>query len=57
MQHLGYMAAAYALIWAAVLVYFLGLGRRERAIWSELQALRESLSRGESSDRPDGRES
>ena len=57
MQHLEYMAAAYALIWAAVLVYLLGLGRRERAIWSELQALRESLSRGESSDRPDGRES
>ena len=57
MQHLGYMAAAYALIWAAVLVYFLGLGRRERAIWSELQALRESLGRGESPDRPDGRES
>ncbi|MCE2441230.1 MAG: CcmD family protein [Candidatus Latescibacteria bacterium] len=43
MQHLGYMAAAYAIIWAAILIYFLGLGRREREIWTELHALRESI--------------
>ncbi|MDE2998415.1 MAG: CcmD family protein [Gemmatimonadota bacterium] len=43
MQHLGYMAAAYAVIWAAILIYFLGLGRREREIWMELQKLRESI--------------
>jgi hypothetical protein len=43
-MHLEYMAAAYALIWAAVLVYFISLSRRERAIWNELQALRESLA-------------
>ena len=42
-MHLEYMAAAYALMWAAVLVYFISLSRRERAIWNELQALRESL--------------
>ncbi len=45
MQHLGYMAAAYAIIWAAILIYFLGLGRREREIWTELQELRESIDK------------
>lgn len=43
MQHLGYMAAAYAIIWAVILIYFVGLGRREREIWTELQELRESI--------------
>lgn len=43
MQHLGYMAAAYAIIWAVILIYFIGLGRREREIWTELQGLRESV--------------
>ncbi len=43
MQHLGYMAAAYAIIWAVILIYFIGLGRREREIWNELQGLRESI--------------
>lgn len=45
MQHLGYMAAAYAIIWAAILVYFLGLGRRERDIWREIRELHESIGR------------
>ncbi len=45
MQHLGYMAAAYAILWAAILIYFLGLGRREREIWREIQELRESIGR------------
>ena len=43
MQHLGYMAAAYAIIWAVILIYFIGLGRREREIWTELKGLRESI--------------
>lgn len=47
MQHLGYMAAAYAILWAAILIYFVGLGRREREIWTELQALRESIGERE----------
>ncbi len=47
MQHLGYMAAAYGIIWAAILIYFLGLGRREREIWNELRDLRESIGSGE----------
>ena len=54
MQYLGYMAAAYGIIWAAILLYFIGLSRRERAIWAELQALRESLCREDASARPDG---
>ncbi len=44
-MHLGYMAAAYALMWAAVLIYFLSLARRERDIWSELQALKAAIAR------------
>ena len=40
--------------WAAILIYFISLSRRERAIWEELHALRESLSRGETSQRPQG---
>lgn len=55
MQYLGYMAAAYGIIWAAILLYFIGLSRRERAIWEDLRALRESLSRGEGAPQPDGR--
>ena len=43
MQHLGYMAAAYAIIWAVILIYFIGLRRREREIWTELQGLREFI--------------
>ena len=44
-MHLGYMAAAYALMWAAVMIYFLSLARRERDIWSELQALKNAIAR------------
>ena len=54
MHHLAYMAAAYTIVWAAILIYFISLSRRERAIWEELHALRESLSRGETSPRPHG---
>ncbi len=46
-MHLEYLATAYALIWAAVLVYFISLSRRQRAIWNELHALRKSLAGGE----------
>ncbi|MDA0745197.1 MAG: CcmD family protein [bacterium] len=47
MPYLGYMAAAYSVIWAAILLYFIGLSRREKDIWAELQELRETISRGE----------
>ena len=39
-SYLGYMTAAYMILWAAILVYFLRLSQREKAIWEELQALR-----------------
>ncbi len=56
MQYLGYMAAAYTIIWVAILIYFLGLSRRERDIWTELQDLRESITHSETSDHPDENE-
>ena len=53
MQFLEYMAAAYAVIWAAVLVYFVSLSRKEKAIWDEIRDIRRQLSDGEVSERPD----
>ena len=53
MQYLEYLAAAYAVIWAAILVYFIGLARRERDIWTELHALKESIAHRETTDQPD----
>lgn len=47
MQYLGYMTAAYTIIWVAILLYFLNLGRREREIWRDLQALKASLHEGQ----------
>ena len=47
MQYLGYMTAAYIVIWVAILLYFLNLAKREKNIWEELQALRATLNRGE----------
>ena len=47
MQYLGYMTAAYIIIWAAILLYFLSLSKREKALWEELQDLRATITRGE----------
>ena len=47
MQYLEYMTAAYTFIWVAILLYFLNLGRKEREIWRDLQALKESLRQGQ----------
>jgi|GEM_PF-1228135 CcmD family protein len=44
MQFLEYVAAAYSIIWAAILLYFLNMSKREREIWTELQELRDSIS-------------
>jgi CcmD family protein len=52
MQYLEYMAAAYAIIWAAILVYFLILGRREQRLWEEIRSLRAQLTSGEIAPRP-----
>ena len=55
MQFLEYMAAAYAVIWAAILIYFLALGKKalEREIWEEIHEVRSKLSEGENAPRPD----
>ena len=44
MQHLEYMTAAYIIIWVAILLYFLSLSKREKAIWEELRELRATIS-------------
>jgi CcmD family protein len=52
MQFLEYMAAAYAVIWGAILVYFVALSRKEKEIWAEIHDMRRRMSSGEESDRP-----
>jgi hypothetical protein len=47
------MAAAYALMWAAVLIYFISLARRERDIWAELQSLKDAIARANASPASD----
>lgn len=49
LKYLGYMAAAYAVIWGAVLLYFISLAKKEREIWEELAELKESL-KGEAAE-------
>ena len=53
MQFLEYMAAAYAVMWGAILVYFVSLSRKEKPLWGEVHALRRQLSEGEQTERPD----
>ncbi len=45
MQHLEYMTAAYIIIWVAILLYFLSLSKREKAIWEELSELRATITK------------
>ena len=47
MQHLEYMASAYIIIWAAILLYFLSLSKREKAIWEELRELRATITKND----------
>ena len=47
MDHLGYLCAAYTVIWVIILGYFIGLSRRERRVWEELRTIREKLDKGE----------
>ena len=53
MQFLEYMAAAYAVIWGAVLFYFVSLSRKEKALWREIHEIRRQLRDGEGSEGPD----
>jgi CcmD family protein len=45
MDHLGYLCAAYTIIWAVILGYFIGLSRRERRVWEAIRAVLEQLER------------
>ena len=47
------MAAAYSVMWGAVLFYFVALARKEKEIWVEIHNIRRLLSNGEESERPD----
>ncbi len=43
MPYLEYMTAAYTIIWVVILIYFLSLSKREKAIWKALQELRAAI--------------
>lgn len=45
MDHLGYLCAAYTIIWVVILGYFIGLSRRERRIWEEIRGVREQIGK------------
>lgn len=45
MDNLGYLLAAFAVVWAAVFGYVLFLQRRQRALEREIEALRASLDK------------
>ena len=45
MKNLGYLIAAYAIIWVALFVYIFALGRKLRQITKEVILLRELKDR------------
>jgi CcmD family protein len=47
MENLGYLLAAYTIIWAVVFGYVLVLYRKQRKLHRELQKLRDSLDKSE----------
>ena len=44
LKYLWYMAAAYAIIWAAALLYFVSLSRKEQAILTEIRNLKAEIA-------------
>ena len=45
MENLGYLVAAYAIIWAVVFGYVLVLQRKQRRLKREIDALKESTEK------------
>jgi len=45
MNNLGYLFAAYAFIWAAVLAYVYMIARRQQALEKEIRILQHALER------------
>lgn len=41
MDSLGYLFAAYAIIWLIIFAYSYSISSRQRALWREIQALKE----------------
>ncbi|MBN1177288.1 MAG: CcmD family protein [Dehalococcoidales bacterium] len=45
MENLGYLLAAYAIIWAVVFGYILVLLRKQRKLKKQIDALKESIDK------------
>ena len=45
MSNLGFLIAAYAVVWVLLFLYILTLSRRHRALEREIEELRELLQR------------
>jgi CcmD family protein len=45
MNNLGYLAAAYAFAWLAILAYLYSIARRQRRLEHELETLQRALER------------
>ena len=45
MRSLGFLFWAYTVVWAAVFIYLIALGRRQARLLKEIAALREELRR------------
>ena len=46
-MHLGFLFAAYTVVWLALFVYVLSLGRRSRTLEREVEELRQLVARRE----------
>ena len=46
MNNLGFLFAAYTVVWVSLFVYVLMVSRRNRALQKEIEELRELLERG-----------
>ena len=50
MDNLGYLLAAYTVIWAVVFGYVLFMQRKQRKLQQQIALLRESIARGKAVD-------
>jgi CcmD family protein len=54
MENLGYLFAAFTIVWVVLFGYVLSLLRRQRQLWRELDSLKETLKeRGKASEKTD----
>jgi len=49
MENLGYLFAAFSIVWAVIFGYVFSLSRRQRHLWRELDSLKETM-RGKGQD-------